>query len=40
MKHYTDMNIEKKEAMKLVAADRGISKRDVYNQLIKLEGKN
>lgn len=27
---YLDQGIEKKEAMKLVAKDRGISKRDVY----------
>lgn len=34
MLHYTGQNIDKKEAMKLVAKDRGISKRDVYNALI------
>ncbi len=34
MEHYTDDGIDKKEAMKLVAKDRGISKRDVYNVLI------
>lgn len=32
--YYMDKNIEKKEAMKLVANDRGISKRDVYQSLI------
>ena len=26
---------DKKSAMKLVAKDRGVSKRDIYNQLIK-----
>lgn len=34
MEHYTNDGIDKKEAMKLVAKDRGISKRDVYNVLI------
>ena len=34
MKQYTDQNIDKKEAMKLVAADRGISKREVYQALL------
>ena len=33
MAFYEDKGIEKKEAMKLVAKDRGISKRDVYNYL-------
>lgn len=32
---YEDRNIERKEAMKLVAKDRGISKRDVYQALLK-----
>lgn len=32
--YYMEKNIEKKEAMKLVAKDRGISKRDVYQSLI------
>jgi 16S rRNA (cytidine1402-2'-O)-methyltransferase len=31
---YTDQGIEKKEAMKKVAKDRGISKRDVYQELL------
>ncbi len=31
---YLSQGIEKKEAMKLVAKDRGISKRDVYQQLL------
>lgn len=34
MKMYTDQGIDKKEAMKLVAKDRGVSKRDIYNQLL------
>ena len=34
MEHYLSQGIEKKEAMKLVAKDRGISKRDVYQQLL------
>lgn len=34
MQMYLDKGIDKKEAMKLVAKDRGISKRDVYNALI------
>ena len=32
---YISQGFEKKEAMKKVASDRGISKRDVYNKLIK-----
>ncbi len=35
MKIYLDKGMDKKEAMKLVAKDRGISKRDVYQQLMK-----
>lgn len=34
MQLYLDQNIEKKEAMKKVAIDRGISKRDVYQALL------
>lgn len=34
MKHYLDKGYDKKEAMKLVAKDRGISKREVYQSLI------
>ena len=34
MEYYTSQGIDKKEAMKLVAKDRGISKRDVYQQLL------
>lgn len=31
---YTDIGLNKKEAMRKVAEDRGISKRDVYNSLL------
>ncbi len=34
MEYYTCQGVDKKEAMKLVAKDRGISKRDVYQQLL------
>ena len=34
MKLYMDKGTDKKDAMKLVAADRGISKRDVYSYLL------
>ena len=34
MKRYLDGGTDKKEAMKLVAKDRGIPKRDVYNALL------
>ncbi|MDD6492398.1 MAG: 16S rRNA (cytidine(1402)-2'-O)-methyltransferase [Firmicutes bacterium] len=34
MKIYEDQGIERKEAMKRVASDRGISKRDVYQALL------
>lgn len=34
---YIDQGIEKKEAMKKVAADRGVSKRDIYNYLVSRE---
>ena len=34
MEYYLQQGIEKKEAMKRVAKDRGISKRDVYQELI------
>lgn len=36
MKSYEDQGIDRKEAMKLVAKDRGISKRDVYQYFIKM----
>jgi len=34
MEYYLSQGIDKKEAMKLVAKDRGISKREVYQQLL------
>ena len=34
MKFYQDQGYDKKEAMKAVAKDRGISKRDIYQLLI------
>lgn len=34
MEHYLSQGIDKKEAMKLVAKDRGISRRDVYQALL------
>ena len=37
MEYYLEQGMEKKEAMKAVAKDRGISKRDVYGELV--EGK-
>ncbi len=35
MDYYMDQGVDKKEAMKLVAKDRGIGKRDVYQELLK-----
>ena len=35
MKYYEEQGIDRKEAMKQVAADRGIGKRDVYQMLLK-----
>ncbi|MCR5691689.1 MAG: 16S rRNA (cytidine(1402)-2'-O)-methyltransferase [Eubacterium sp.] len=35
MYHYLSQGIDKKEAIKKVAKDRGISKRDVYNELVR-----
>lgn len=37
MKMYEDKGVDRKEAMKLVAKERGISKRDVYNYLLSLQ---
>lgn len=37
MKIYLDKGMTKKEAMKAVAADRGVSKRDVYQWLLEEE---
>ena len=34
MKRYLDGGTDKKEAMKLVAKDRGMKKRDVYQYLL------
>lgn len=34
IEHYLSQGIDKKEAMKKVAKDRGVSKRDIYNALI------
>jgi len=35
MEYYENQGIDKKEAMKLVAKDRGVSKRDIYQYLVK-----
>ena len=37
MAYYENQGISRKEAMKLVAKDRGVGKRDIYQQL--LDGK-
>ena len=37
MDYYLTKGIDKKEAMKIVAKDRGLSKREVYNKLIELD---
>lgn len=34
MRYYEDQGIERKAAMKLVAADRGVSRREVYQALL------
>ena len=34
MKHYLDQGMDKKEAMKAVAKDRGVSKQEIYKQLL------
>ena len=34
MAYYTDQGVDRKEAMKLVAKDRGCSKREIYGQLL------
>ena len=31
---YTDQGLSRKEAMKKVAADRGVSKREIYKELL------
>lgn len=33
MEHYLSQGIDKKDAMKMVAKDRGVPKREIYNQL-------
>ena len=38
MQQYLDQGMDKKSAMKQVAKDRGVSKRDVYNALLKDKG--
>lgn len=37
MDYYMDKGVAKKDAMKMVAKDRGIAKRDVYQQLLELD---
>ncbi len=37
MKYYEDQGIDRKEAMKKVAADRGVGKRDIYKALLEEE---
>ncbi|HIX76021.1 MAG TPA: 16S rRNA (cytidine(1402)-2'-O)-methyltransferase [Candidatus Fusicatenibacter merdavium] len=39
MKHYEDQGIDRKEAMKLVAKDRGMKKRDIYRYLVEQSDK-
>ncbi len=39
VKYYEDKGAGRKEAMKLAAKDRGVSKRDVYQELLEGEGK-
>ena len=34
MKRYEDQGIDRKEAMKLVAKDRGMKKREIYQYLV------
>lgn len=34
MQYYTDQGVDRKEAMKKVAKDRGVSKRDIYQALL------
>ena len=34
MQYYESQGIARKEAMKLVAKDRGVSKRDIYQSLL------
>lgn len=39
VKYYEDMNMERKEAMKLAAKDRGTSKREIYQYLLEKESR-
>ena len=34
MKYYEDPGLDRKEAMKKVAADRGVGKREIYSRLL------
>lgn len=36
MEHYMSQGIDKKDAMKMVAKDRGVSKRDIYKEMYQL----
>jgi len=40
MKYYEETGISHKDAMKKVAADRGVGKRDIYQALLKLDEEN
>lgn len=37
MNHYTSQGMSQKDAMKAVAKDRGVGKRDIYQQLLELD---
>ena len=39
MKMYEDQGMDRKEAMKKVAQDRGVPKREIYQELLKAEGR-
>ena len=34
MEYYENQGIDRKEAMKMVAKDRGVAKREIYQQLL------
>ena len=38
MQHYMDKGLSKKEAMRAVALDRGVSRRDIYRELLEKDG--
>ncbi len=40
MERYESQGLDRKEAMKRVAADRGVSRRDVYQYLLDAQGRN